>query len=237
MRFSKAIEGIEGLLAEKFRASKAIKHRGERGRAREASLREMLEQTLPAAYGVATGELLPYRGAEQSPQCDVILYDRLHFPVLHRMEAVQLVPLDACYAVIEVRSLLDAQALKDADAKFTAIRKLPRCPVRRAQRDSIRGPLFILFGYTKKASTEAIRSFVEKRAREGDTFVVALDHGFSLFIEQDGVGRAVFLRSTSRKDNLQETLSYFLAVLLDQLAAIDLGSPRFFDLLAYHRKD
>ena len=62
MRFSKAIEGLQSLLAEKFHASQAIKHRGERGRAREHSLREMLEQTLPAAYGVATGELLPCRG-------------------------------------------------------------------------------------------------------------------------------------------------------------------------------
>ncbi len=61
MRFSKAIEDIEVLLAKKFRASNAIRHRGERGRAREASLRDMLAQTLPAAYGVATGELLPHR--------------------------------------------------------------------------------------------------------------------------------------------------------------------------------
>jgi hypothetical protein len=197
----------------------------------------MLEQTLPAVYGVATGELLPYRGLAQSPQCDVILYDRLHFPVLNRTQAVQLIPLDACYAVIEVRSVLDAQALKDAAAKFAAIPSLPRCPAGRLRRGAVRGPLFILFGYTKKVSREAITAFVTDRVRQGDTFVVALDHGFSILLEHDGAVRPVYLQATSKKDNLQETLSYFLGVLLDELSSIDLGSPRFFDLVANHRDD
>ncbi len=77
MVYSAIIARYEKILREQYSLTTAINHRGERGRQREDNLRKFLSDHLPAAYGVATGEILPYKGNKLSPQCDIIIYDRL----------------------------------------------------------------------------------------------------------------------------------------------------------------
>ena len=127
--------------------------------------------------------------------------------MLSRIEAVQWVPLDAWYAVIEVRSVLDAQALKDAAAKFAEIRSFPRCPAGRLRRGAVRGPLFILFSYTKKVSREAInassRIGFAKATLSSSRWITASRSSASTKVQF----RPVYLQTTSRRDNLQKMRS------------------------------
>ena len=57
-------------------------------------LNRLLIDILPEAYGVATGEIIPFNGETSSPQCDTIIYDRLHNPVIGRSDAVKQIPLE-----------------------------------------------------------------------------------------------------------------------------------------------
>src|SRR5215467_3299636 len=123
MIFTKTFAHYERLLHQKYAVSSTIRHKGERGRQRENGLMGFLKDNLPAAYGVATGEVIPYRGPDPSPQCDIIVYDRLRMPVLGGPGAVQQVPLEAVYSIIECKSVIDQKALADTEAKIRAIRK------------------------------------------------------------------------------------------------------------------
>src|SRR5436190_20927616 len=113
MIFSKYLAEYEKLLQSKYTISGTIRHKGERGRQRENGLLMFLRETLPAAYGVATGEIIPWIGKDPSPQCDIIIYDRLRMPIFGASEAVQQVPLEGVYAVIESKSVIDSKAIAD----------------------------------------------------------------------------------------------------------------------------
>lgn len=232
MLFAKALDALEKSFRERYELGKVIRHRGERGRHREEGLRMFLEDCLPAAYGVATGELLPYSGRQSSPQCDIIIYDRLRFPIIGRSDSIQLVPLDACYAVIECKSVIDSKAISDSRKKFAAIRELPRCPMERKRKPGTqRGPVFVLFGYKKKISTAACKAFVAQRIKEEDTYLVALDDGLILLIEHEGLVHPVYLKVSDPSQNMHQTLAMFFTMLLEILTCIDLGSPRFWTML------
>ncbi len=127
MIFAANLANYEKLLQQKYEVSSSIWHKGERGRQRENGLMMFLRETLPAAYGVASGEIMPFMGKKPSPQCDIIVYDRLRTPVFGRNQAVQQIPLEGVYAVIEVKSSIDAKAISDAKRKFARIKELPRC--------------------------------------------------------------------------------------------------------------
>ena len=114
----------------------------------KAVLRNFWEN-LPEAYGVGTGELFSFEVEGTSPQCDVIVYDRMRTPVFWKQGAVQQIPIEGVFVVIEVRSVLDAHALKDAARKFQSIRELwtTAHPRGRRKNNKDERPSFYLFGF------------------------------------------------------------------------------------------
>jgi hypothetical protein len=94
MIFAANLANYEKLLQQKYEVSSSIWHKGERGRQRENGLMMFLRETLPAAYGVASGEIMPFKGKKPSPQCDIIVYDKLRTPVFGRNQAVQQIPFE-----------------------------------------------------------------------------------------------------------------------------------------------
>jgi len=229
MIFTNTFAQYEKLLHQKYAVSSTIRHRGERGRQREHGLFTFLKDNLPGAYGVATGEVIPYRGSIPSPQCDIIIYDRLRMPVLGSGEAVQQVPLEAVYGIIECKSSLDSKAFIDAKEKFHAIRSLPRCPSKRPLREAaLKSPFFTLFGYRLKATTKRCKDFMELHAVHQDIDVVALDSGCGIWVEDRP--KPVWLNSTEAKIGNHETLIIFFVGLLQTLQAIDLGEPNYLEM-------
>ena len=233
MIFSRTMIEYQKELQAKYDVSSTIRHRGEKGRKREHGLAMFLKENLPEKYGVATGEIIPYMGHIPSPQCDIIIYDRLSFPIIGKSSITQQVPYEAVYSVIEVKSNITSASLEYALNKFDAIRKLPRCKLKhRPKRGADRSPLFVLFGYELKTSESACLEFFKKGVKE-DLFLIALDRGFTIWVEKDKDNvYPFFLPATITGSEMYETLALSFATFLDTLSSIDLGTPSYLDMLA-----
>lgn len=225
MIFGKTVAMMGRELRSKYDISSTIRHKGERGRQREHGLISVLEDILPEAYGVATGEIICAYDEQCSPQCDIIIYDRLRFPILGKSSSVQQVPYESVYAVIETKSIIDRAALLDAERKFRAIRKIKRVPAR-LPRNADRGPHFVLFGYQLRTTVDACQRYLERDSRRrGDGMIAILGHGNGIWIEHGRVRSARTRRSFWSGDDVADTLAFFLAGLIYSLASTDLGKP------------
>lgn len=228
MLFTSYLSHYEKLLHQKYDVSSTIHHKGERGRQRENGLAMFLRETLPAAYGVATGEIIPVFGSSPSPQCDILIYDKLRMPIFGINEPVQQVPLEAVYAVIECKSVLDSKAFRDTERKFTAIKAMPRCKSKtRLKKGMQRGPLLYLFGYRLETSVEVCSEFMDKHAASSDVAVVALNKGRGFWLA--GHEKSIWLNATDASANVYETLAIFFVLLLEELNSVDLGRPNLLE--------
>lgn len=186
-----------------------------------------MKENLPLAYGVATGEIISFKGADVSPQCDVIIYDQLRMPILGRSESVQQIPLEAVYGIIECKSILDKAALNDAQEKFSKIRELSRCPSEtKLLKGMRRGPLYCLFGYRRKASPEACVHFIKSSSINQDTILLSLDSGCVMYLGDV----PVWAYLTDPNKNMYRTLAVFYVVLLQSLRDTDLGNPSLLEM-------
>ena len=127
MIYTRTLIALQKQLKSQYEVSSTILHKGEKGRKREHGLGMFLREQLPEKYGVATGEIIPFKGQAPSPQCDIIIYDRLTFPIIGKSGPVQQVPYESVYAVIKKKTQQTKTTNKDASEKFSAIRNLPRC--------------------------------------------------------------------------------------------------------------
>lgn len=226
MILKKTLSFIQRRFFADYEVSSTIRHRGEKGRQREHGLINLLREHLPMAYGVATGEIVSYKSETSSPQCDIIIYDQLHYPILGKNDVVQIVPLESVFAVIEVRSILDVTTLRDASNKFNAIIKMPRSkPKSRRKKDMMSGPLCVIFGFKLQTTRENITSY-QYNAPYGSV-VAALDTAVC-FCMGDGKDKRYVLVPTADEENGQyETLAWFYFLLLEEMRQIDLGVPDF----------
>lgn len=226
------LQRIELMLRSQYEVAGTIRHKGERGRQREHGLNRLLIDVLPKAYGIATGEIIPFKGEIPSPQCDIIIYDRLQTPILGRADAVQQIPLEGVYSVIEVKSVIDSKALKDAASKFSDIRKMPRCPTKTRRKKSAQpAPFFALFGYHLESSVNTCRRWVKKNAINEDVIIVSLDGGMSWWMSP-GHPDPIWIYNYVWETRVEtyEVLSCFIGYLLETITQIDLGKPHFLHL-------
>jgi hypothetical protein len=110
----------------RFGDAGVFQHRGESGADFEGALRQFLSEFLPKRWGVGTGEIASSNGA-RSPQHDVIIYDAIGTPVIHRSESSGIiVPVEGVHAVVEVTRQLDGRKLAQDAAKVASLKALPR---------------------------------------------------------------------------------------------------------------
>lgn len=230
MIYARTLALMQKELHVRYQVSSTIRHRGEKGRNREHGLAMFLRENLPEKYGVATGEIIPFKGDMPSPQCDIIIYDRLSFPIIGKSSAVQQVPYEAVYSVIEVKSQITSGALRDALEKFSSIRQMPRCQLRRKpKRAKDRDPFFVLFGYELATSTEKCLDFT-KQGVDGDIMLIALDTGLTIWLGSSKERRPLFLTATVTEKSVYWTLTYSFATIINGLSSMDLGTPNFLSL-------
>lgn len=132
-RIDRFIQSEAAILNAKVRGIRqAIKHQSEKGRAAEAEVTSFLRSFLPSEYGITSGFVVYHADdciAEKdhqngidtvyecryvprldkrciSKQIDVIIYDALRSGPLARLGTCDLVPLEAVYAYIEVKTSL-----------------------------------------------------------------------------------------------------------------------------------
>ena len=229
MIFNTALSQIQLEFAASYDVSATIRHKGEKGRQREDGLASLLREHLPLAYGVATGEIIPHIGSNSSPQCDIIIYDQMHYPVIGRNKVVQLIPLEAVYCVIEVKSILNHSAIVEADQKFMKILDMPRCkPSSKFIKGKNRIPSFVTFGYKSKTTEDRITEYQQNTKYE--YAIASLDKGIGSNI---GIGkneRPIWINGKD-KNGKYHTLAFLYFFILESIRNIDLGVPNYGQLL------
>lgn len=88
MIYTRTLIALHTELKVTYEVSSTIRHKGEKGRKREHGLGMFLREQLSEKYGVATGEIIPFQGHSVAPQCDIIIYDRLTFPIIGKSAPV-----------------------------------------------------------------------------------------------------------------------------------------------------
>jgi hypothetical protein len=157
--------------------------------------------------------LFSFDGEGTLPQSDVIVYNQLRTPVFGKQGTVQQIPIEGVFVAIEVRSLLDTNALKDAARKFQAIRDLwaSAHPKSGRKNNKEEGPSFFLFGF-KQMTTEISCLRFLKSNREEDCTLVALDSGSSIWVDPKDQSRPVrpfWLKTTEPEVGMYSTLAFF----------------------------
>ncbi len=100
-----------------------LEHAGTKGRWRELFLSELIEPILPNGVSATTGVLIDSKGT-QSKQLDIIIYSSDLLPPILRSNEQSLIPVDAAIQVIEVKSRLDADEMRDCINKAESVKSL-----------------------------------------------------------------------------------------------------------------
>jgi hypothetical protein len=123
---NKLFEGsLRRLRTEAEYFSRLTDHDPELGRLNETHLVRLLRDYLPPKIGIGTGFIASGgENQQQSPQCDIILYDALNNSPLYKSEAWSIYPIEMVYGVIEVKTTLNKPELRNAFEKCAKIRRM-----------------------------------------------------------------------------------------------------------------
>ena len=124
----KIFQGLSQKLQADFELlSSQLAHSLSVGEAREFVLKELLRQYLPAKLGVEKGIIISSLNNElPSKQIDIVIYDKLNTPILYNAENLRIFPIEGVYMIIEVKSNLDLNALKDAIENIRSVKKMSK---------------------------------------------------------------------------------------------------------------
>jgi hypothetical protein len=126
VKITDIFQGIaDRMLSDFEKVSAQIPHAGERGAQREEALRKFLARYLPKKYAVGKGHVINTSN-ETSRECDIVIYDAFNCPLLLAEEDYQIFPVEAVFAVIEVKSVLNSKTLAECVENIRAVKTL--CP-------------------------------------------------------------------------------------------------------------
>ncbi|MFP4056292.1 MAG: DUF6602 domain-containing protein [Candidatus Brocadiia bacterium] len=117
------------VLRQRFEAMRAGgRHTTEKGLRNEQVLIDYLRERLPARFGVARGEVMDSRGG-LSRQCDVVVYDALHAPMIQKSPLSRVFPSESVYAVIELKPVLCSDTLGKSLEVVESVKALDRSAI------------------------------------------------------------------------------------------------------------
>jgi hypothetical protein len=108
-----------GLTAAAGRTSQ-IEHSLTKGEAREAAVREQFRPHIPKRYGVSSGIVVNLAG-EQSRQQDVIVSDAVENPPFIAEGGIEVHPIEAVVATVEIKSVGSPEAVVDGVEKALSV--------------------------------------------------------------------------------------------------------------------
>lgn len=108
-----------------FEASASIQHRGGKGTAREEILLSFLKKYLPEnVRACGSAEIVSVDG-QTSGQMDIVIHDP-KAPPLYDNEGHRILPAECVYAVIEVKSKLNANELRKSCENIAKVKRMPK---------------------------------------------------------------------------------------------------------------
>lgn len=167
-----------------------MEHRGLKGNERVVPLMSFLKRHLPKAFAVGKGEAIDFRD-NQSGELDLFIYDRHTAAPIQSLTDNILVPAEALYAVIEVKSVLTQDELikcmkaakKIRDLRPYKAKFLPAATKGRVHKDHYRCPYYVFayktnLGADKWAQKEFDR--IKKAAEVANCDLDVIDRVFVL---------------------------------------------------------
>ena len=139
---------------------------GDKGEEVEDILRKFLNSHLPQRFHSTSGILIDNENSI-SRQTDIIIYDALSSPVYRSAKKTQIIPYDTVVAVIEVKSCLNKNELKDAFEKIASCKKLKKRPFSQldqratGSRLTTIGTFGIIFGFDSDTKLETLAEHVK----------------------------------------------------------------------------
>lgn len=169
-------------------------HYGESGAEAEIILRDFLNDHLPKRFAADTGCVIDDQN-NISMQTDIIIYDALNSPIFRKGKRVLILPNDNVASVIEVKSKLNKDELKDAAKKVASTKALKKTPVNDGDQPVTMSPLVIertfgvVFAYESYTSLEALSDNLieinsEYPSNQWIDMVVVLDKGIIAYTIQ-----------------------------------------------------
>lgn len=148
------------VLLDKERAA-LFQHKGIRGDERAASIAQFLRERLPSWIGVGKGEVIDFRD-RRTGQLDIVLYDQASCAPISVQDDNLLLPCEALYCVIEVKTTITQDELDKCLVSASKIRDLRPfkesfIPSRRDGADADDGGhrcLYAIFAYTSNLSND-----------------------------------------------------------------------------------
>jgi hypothetical protein len=186
--FAALARAEQQLLEQRLVATRAVlAHAGEKGRSLEASVQSLLRSFLPAEYGLTTGFVACRPPDERevllSSQLDVIIYDAVRGAPIARFDTCDVLPLEAVYAYVEVKTSL-RDNIREAVEQSARLRRwtsrwfyrpVPQDPVLALEEEvpfpAIRSYLFAFEWSNSSAAppeVASVASAIEGHAREVD---------------------------------------------------------------------
>jgi uncharacterized protein DUF6602 len=102
-------------------AKSIIAHRPEKGRIVEAIVKSSLRTILPGRVSIGTGFAITSSG-RISPQLDLVIYDALNNAPITLEGGTGLFPIECIYGFVEVKSVLNLDAIQSATKSINTIR-------------------------------------------------------------------------------------------------------------------
>lgn len=172
---SKDLQNKSSLIKEYFSI-----HAGENGKNKESLIVNFLQAYLPKRYSIGTGFVFD-ADKSLSNQNDIIIYDSFWSGILFPENVSQFFPIESIYGVIEVKSHLNINELKNTIQKASKVKKMTFKGVSRSDSYGIEEPLFSIFAYDsidlKKLKQNLENLYKDTPLKERIDFIVVLNKG------------------------------------------------------------
>lgn len=121
--FANVLKQAEQKLLIEAAAAENFDHKGLKGGERAVALAEFLQKHLPGMFGVGSGEAIDYRD-NRTGELDIFVYDKTTAAPIQSSNESLLVPAEALYLVIEVKSVLTQDELDKCMLAAKRVRSL-----------------------------------------------------------------------------------------------------------------
>jgi hypothetical protein len=178
-KLDEVFRAVAGQMQADFQATRhVVKHRGLKGKAAENNLvATFLGRYLPTTLTIRQNAEIVSSAGDVSTECDVLICDP-STPPLWSANNVEIVPVEALYGLIEVKSVLGPRDLRTSWAKTAAIKHYPKTawiPGNRLLKPVVElygkqweyfPTVGFVFAFTSRSSLETLRGLMWELAQD-----------------------------------------------------------------------